>query len=209
MKPVYSTNEELGCGVITYGTKTFLVNFQDKDKVSNLKKTFFSFANEEDCYPSFVSNYQKISLLEFLYKHKPTLVEYCFENGDNTDLRSSNVKIYHLRHREVVTKYNVIDYNIGHFSSLGVDANVLKNPVWKIQGGGGGEIYLLMFCEKDTFCKLCPESYQKVLEFENKHNGGNKITWSRNASGYIVGTIRLYIHQVILDCYGNGKAQTL
>jgi hypothetical protein len=202
MKPTYSTNSELLCGVIDYGSKQYFVDISDKDKVINFKKSF-DFVNDEDVYPSFLSNYQKITLLEFLYKFKTSSVAYYFENGNFRDLRSSNVKIFHPRHQEVVAKYNVVDYNIGHFSSLGVGANVMKNPLWKIQDGE--EIYLIMFCEKDTFCKVCLESYQKILDFEKQHYNGNKITWSKHSNGYITGTPKLYIHQVIMNCYGNGR----
>ena len=64
-----------------------------------------------------------------------------------------------------------------------------------------------MYCEKNTICKLCPTSYQKILDFENKHNNGNKLTFYKHSNGYICTQAEnyIYIHQIIMDCYGNGK----
>jgi hypothetical protein len=63
-----------------------------------------------------------------------------------------------------------------------------------------------MYCEKDTICKLCPQSYQKLLDYEKVID--KKLSWYNN-NGYIMTHISsgklLYIHQIIMDCYGNGK----
>jgi hypothetical protein len=79
----------------------------------------------------------------------------------------------------------------------------MKNPIWKIKEDE--KEYILMYCEKDTICKLCPESYQKIIDYENNINNGNKITWYKHQNGYIMCSISLYIHQIITGCYGNGK----
>jgi hypothetical protein len=74
-----------------------------------------------------------------------------------------------------------------------------KNPIW-IEDG----IYK-MYCEKDTICILCPDSYNKIVEFETNLNDGKKITWFKHPKGYIQGYTNvktLYIHQVIMNCYG-------
>jgi hypothetical protein len=60
-----------------------------------------------------------------------------------------------------------------------------------------------MYCEKNTICKLCPISYQKILDYEYKNN--IKITWFKTVNGYIAGNNKLFIHQIIKECYGNGK----
>ena len=106
-----------------------------------------------------------------------------------------NAKLY------IEQNYNVIEYINGHCKNVGKHANVIKNPLWKIQENG--EEYLLMYCEKDTICRLCVHSYQKLLDFENNDYSGNKITWFKSLNGYIVGTNKLYIHQIITGCYGN------
>jgi hypothetical protein len=61
-----------------------------------------------------------------------------------------------------------------------------------------------MYCEKDTIIKLCQKSLNKIKEYENK-NEGNKITFFRHNNGYICSTTRLFIHQIITGCYGNGQ----
>ena len=86
---------------------------------------------------------------------------------------------------------------------MGQDANIMKNPIWRISENG--KEYLLMYCEKDTICKLCCESYQKILNYESNINNGNKITWYKHQNGYVLCSINVYIHQIIMDCYGNGK----
>ena len=60
-----------------------------------------------------------------------------------------------------------------------------------------------MYCEKDTICKLCCESYQKILDFEKEND--IKITWFVATNGYITGNNKLTMHQVITGFYGNGK----
>jgi hypothetical protein len=82
---------------------------------------------------------------------------------------------------------------------MGQDANIMKNPIWRINENGNE--YVLMYCEKDTICKLCSESYKKILDFENN----KKITWFKLQNGYIMGSNNLFIHQVIMNCFGNGK----
>ena len=65
--------------------------------------------------------------------------------------------------------------------------------------------YWLMYCEKDTIIKLCQKSFDKIKEYENTKNEGNKITFFRHQNGYICSTTKLYVHQIITDCYGNGQ----
>ena len=103
----------------------------------------------------------------------------------------------------VKNKYKVIEFNNGHSKSRGVHAYYhFKNPFWKIINENNEEI-ILMHCEKDTLCKLCPISYQKILDYETKNN--IKITWFVGCNGYITGNNKLTMHQVITNCYGNGK----
>jgi hypothetical protein len=103
----------------------------------------------------------------------------------------------------IENNYTVIEYINGHYKKLGKDSNIMKNPIWKINENN--KEILLMYCGKDTICRLCHDSYQKIINFENENYNGDKITWFKSINGYIVGTNKLYIHQIILDCYGNGK----
>ena len=202
MKPKYSTNEKLMCGVIEYNNKTYLVDLNDKDRIINFNKSFV-FVNETDIYPSYCYNYKRFNYLDFIFNYNQESVYFIFKNKNQYDLRRSNVEIYHIYHKIISQKYEIIEYKRGHYLTMGQDANIMKNPIWKIKENE--KEYLLMYCEKDTICKICPESYQKILNFENNNNNGNKITWFKLQNGYIMGSNNLLIHQVIMDCYGNGK----
>jgi hypothetical protein len=98
--------------------------------------------------------------------------------------------------------YNVIEFNQGHFKTIGAHAYCYKNPYWKIINDDNEEL-LLMYCEKNTICKICLLSFQKILDYEKENN--IKITWFSAANGYIIGNNKLTMHQVIMNCYGNGK----
>jgi hypothetical protein len=80
----------------------------------------------------------------------------------------------------------------------------MKNPIWRVREDDGEEV-LLMLCEPDNqICKLCPESYQVLLDYEKSI--GKKISWCIGKVGYAANSvIKLFLHQVITGCHGNGK----
>jgi hypothetical protein len=117
-------------------------------------------------------------------------------------LRKLNVEIVHKYNSVVKEKYKIIEYIQGHYINLGIDAYVMKNPLWRVLNDNDEE-ELLMYCEKDTLCKLCDESYQKILDYEKINH--KKITFYLHQNGYICCAIGLYIHQIITECFGNGK----
>jgi hypothetical protein len=201
-KPLYLTSDEFGCGMIKFGDKTYLVDPKDKDAIINSGKQFV-FANQYDIYPSYAHNYKRTSYVDFIFGFNNDSLHYDFKNGNQFDLRRSNVEIYHPYHTNITGKYDVIKYTAGHCTTMGQDANKMKNPMWKINEDG--KEIILMYCEKDTIFKLCPQSYQKILDFEKNENDGKKITWFKLQNGYIVGNNQLYVHQVITGLYGNGK----
>ena len=200
MNPVYSTDIKLLCGIINYNGKTYYIDFDDKDNIINFDKKFV-FAKEDDIYPSYYYNYKRFTYLDFIFKYNSESVHYIFKNGNPLDLRRNNVNIFHFYHKQLAENYTIIEYIEGHTYKRGQDANIMKNPLWKIEENG--KEYLLMYCEKDTICKLCPVSYQKILDFEQKNE--KKITWYKHQNGYILCSDELYIHQIITGCYGNGK----
>ena len=202
MKPKYSTNEKLMCGVIEYNNKTYLVDLNDKDRIINFNKNFV-FVNETDIYPSYCYNYKRFSYLDFIFNYNQETVYFIFKNENHCDLRRNNVEIYHIYHKNISQKYEIIEYMRGHYLTMGQDANLMKNPIWRIKENE--KEYMLMYCEKDTICKLCPESYQKIIDYENISNDCKKITFFRHSNGYICSSTSLFIHQIITGCYGNGK----
>ena len=207
MKPIYGTDELLNCGTITYGDKVYFIDYKDKDKIINFNKNFIFNDYDNEDYPSYTYNYKRFTYLDFIFSFNTESVDYIFKNKNKFDLRWCNVEIYHWYNKIIINKYDVIEYHNGHYLSMGQDSNIMKNPLWRIKEND--KEYLLMYCEKDTLCKLCFESYQKILDFELKNNN-KKLTWFKGSNGYIqthtsLENKCLYIHQIILNCYGNGK----
>lgn len=202
-KPIYSFDHQLFCGIIDYNNKKYYMDIDDRDSIINYSKNFF-FQNENDLYPSYNFNEQKINYLIFLYNFKEINVKYVFKNGNPLDLRRCNVVYYHVYHYKIITDYNTVEYIPGHCTKNGVDPYSMKNPMWKTQDNN--KEYILMYCEKETIIKLCPLSYQKILDFEKEHNEGKKITFFKHCNGYILCSNKsLFIHQIITGCYGNDK----
>jgi len=108
----------------------------------------------------------------------------------------------HHYHEKIMADYKVVQYIKGH-----INCGIEKNPVWIIDDNGK-EIFL-MFCEPDLLCILCRESYQKILDFEEKERDGRKFCWIRkNNTNYVRANhnnTSIYIHQVIMNYYGNGS----
>jgi hypothetical protein len=126
-----------------------------------------------------------------------------FKNNNKFDLRRNNITIYHNYHKFINEKYNIVNFELGHYTDNGKDAYVMKNPLWKIEENG--KEYILMYCEKDTICKLCKKSFEKIQEYEKNINEGKKLTFFYHSNGYICSSAGLFIHQIIMNCYGNGK----
>jgi hypothetical protein len=203
MKPIYGTDEQLNCGTINFGDKVYVVDHKDKDKIINFSKNFVFNDYDKEDYPSYTHNYKRFTYLDFIFNYNTENIFFIFKNNNKYDLRHCNVEIYHLYHKIISEKYKIIEYINGHYLTMGQDANIMKNPIWKINEND--KEYLLMYCEKNIICKLCPISYQKIIDYENNFNKGKKISWFKLQNGYIMGTIDLYIHQIITGCYGNGK----
>ena len=105
--------------------------------------------------------------------------------------------------------YIVVEYNNGHVKTIGKDANIMKNPFWKIKENDNDNETILMYCETTTLIKLCQKSLDKILDYEKSLNN-TKLTWYKGLNGYIqthnsVDGKVYYIHQIITGCYGNGK----
>jgi len=115
-----------------------------------------------------------------------------------------NEKItYHPYHETMVQTYDVLEYIPGHIPLIGREAYTMKNPIWRVREDG--EEVLLMLCHPDNqICKLCPESYQILKDYEQTNK--KKLTWCIFKNGYVHNSgISLYIHQLITECHGNGK----
>ena len=201
---------EKQCGVLEFNKeRIYLLDFEDFNMFTSFDKKF-TFDTEECVYPSYNYNYQRINLLAFLHKIRHDYLEHVFINDNIFDLRSSNITFCHKLDKEIKVNYNIIEYFEGHYPIAGCDINRMKNPLWKVTDKISKKKYILMYCVKDTICKLCEKAYEKILEFEKTTNNNKKITFYKSQSGYILGHHSTngnlyYIHQIIADCYGNGK----
>ncbi len=205
MKEITYINTELQCGIIEFGpNKQYFLDFDDFNRYVKFDKKF-SIITTNDIYPSYCYNYKRFTLLEFIYNIKQTdNINYIFKNRNLNDLRHINIDIKHKYHDIISQQYEVIQYIQGHINTSGKEANIMKNPIWKIKENNND--YLLMYCEPNTICKLCAYSYQKILDFETTKYNGKKITFYKQSNGYIsCHSGNLYIHQIITGCYGNGK----
>ena len=104
----------------------------------------------------------------------------------------------------------VVTFKPGHVKTHGCTAHQEKNPIWEIANAQTGEITpVIMYCEPNQYCELCPASYQKILDYEANHNKGEKATWYKTTNGYISCHNNVFIHQVIMETWGNGKGTSI
>ena len=198
----YDFDPSNNCGLIRFNEKNVIMDFKDFFSIINFDKNFINYT-EDKLYPYYLRHNQKISYLDFIFKYDDSNIKYVFKNNNPYDLRRQNIIIFHEYHNIINNKYKIIDYKLGHYTEIGKDAYVIKNPLWKIKEND--KEILLMYCEKNTMCMLCPKSYQKIVDYENLTNEGKKLTWYKHQNGYILNSNNLYIHQIITGCFGNGK----
>jgi len=195
----YDFDREDKFGKIHFDDQTAIMDLEDLFAIINYPHTFTRYTPDKQ-FPYYTVNYQCICYKKFIYKYNDINVNYVFKNGNTFDLRRSNVDMFHTYHNTIIQKYDVMSYHHGHISNNGKDACIMKNPIWRIRDSD--KEYILMYCETDTICKLCPISYQKILDFEHKNK---KIAFYKHSTGYIYCANNLSIHQIITGCYGNGR----
>lgn len=205
-KPCYCIQSEIQSKIYSlhYGaTYNFIVDaedfFQIRDHFGGKK---FKHDDEHE-YPFYKESNREISLLRHLYKFECSDTTYCFKDGNTFNLKRDNVECYPKMRTDIVDGYTIIEYIQGHYSTLGQQAYKIKNCLWRIVENG--KEYLLMYCENNALCKLCPESYRRIVQFEMTHNNNKKITWYKTSCGFIQGqtpcTKCYYIHQVVTGCF--------
>jgi hypothetical protein len=202
---IYDYDAENNCGLIYFNNKNVMIDFDDLFSIINFEKKFIYYDeyDKEIFYPYYLRHNKKISYLEHMFKYDGSNIKYVFKNNNRFDLRRQNINIYHEYHDKIINKYNIVNYNLGHYTYNGKDAYIVKNPLWFVNDDNKN--YILMYCEKDTIIKLCQKSLDKILEYEKEHNKNKKITFFKNNNGYIYSSVDLYIHQIITGCYGNGQ----
>jgi hypothetical protein len=204
MKPTLLIDETLMCGVLQYDTKSFKVDIADFNRINQCGKHFV-FDRDTHILPSVALCNGRMSLLEFIFEIKGVNINYIYKNDDSTDLRRTNVLIQHNKHNEICTQYSTVEYLGGHMPKLGPAAYTLKNPMWRVTDETGFEKVILLCDTTDTICFLCPAALEKLRAYEEKNNNRKAITFYKHSNGYILGQNNLYIHQIIMGCFGHGR----
>lgn len=204
MIPKYDINESLKEYKIIYGDKTYIFDSELFCKILNYNRGF-KIHNIDDDYPKYKNNNKYFNFLDFAYGVKNEEFNFKFVNGNKYDLRYDNVILENIAFETALKGLNVIKhiYN-GTIVNEGKYSGQIKNPICEILNEKN-EVEYLMLCNQGKLCRMCPLSYQAIRDFEKKHNYERPIIWSYKESGYILGNNNLFIHQVIKDCYGNGK----
>ena len=195
-----------------YGFNSFCIKFNsyqiiiDDKNIYKLMNYNNFYVNNDNDYPYIKCNNKKCkNIIELLFDNYTFLNHNIyFKNNNKYDLREENIDIK-FKGEELIDLdiYNIIDFKPGHLITKGVDSGIIKNSIWTVYDKKTFQKYYLMYCEKDTLVKLCDKS----LNIVNKYilSSKNNITFSKHGNNYIQSTCNKYIHQIILDCYGNGK----
>jgi hypothetical protein len=206
--PTFSKNDDLNCYNITGGDLVYLVDREDYQKILSVDRVFH-YDESKDEYPYYKNtNGKKINYIEIIYSINQFMNQIKHKNNNKKDLRRCNVEITSQHFAGALDGYDVIEYLGGHSKQFGIKAGMIQNPRWKIREEDGTES-IAMFCEPGVICLLCERSYDKIVQFEREYNEGVHMTWHSHSNGYVQGCCSgkktLYIHQIILNCYGNGR----
>lgn len=190
-------------GFIKINNIRIILDLDNLFKIINNSKIFTHYNPSVSIFPYYKRNKQIVTYKEYLFNFSPKNIYYIHKNNNNFDIRRSNIEIYHDYNKVIEVTYDIDSYNNGHFLRNGKSAYVMKNPLWYLKDNT-----ILMYCENNALIKLCPVSYKKILDFEKNNNDSKKLTFFKNAQGYICSHYKktcLFIHQIITGCYGNGK----
>lgn len=168
-----------------------ILDFKNKNNV-------FTYNKQISKYPYYSHNNQNIDLLEYIIGIRKDNLNITFKDNNIYNLCKSNIEYKHVYHKNIIQQYPNAQYITGHFKDNGKDAYIMKNPMWKINN-----IYYI-YCDNDYIININEKSLSIIRDFEKKNN--IVLTYHKHSNGYIVcNPCKLYIHQIIMDCYGNGK----
>lgn len=106
------------------------------------------------------------------------------------------------------SSFTLVEEYEGHYKERGKSAKTELNTIFVINDDKNDE-YCVMFCNPNDLTLFSKEDLNTVMFDTN----GDRITWSKNNTlGYIMSSVlsngkRLFLHQVIMNHYGNGKGQ--
>lgn len=186
---------------VTFESRVYII---DNEQISILKGKYYNFDISVSDYHYYCYNNQIITLLEHLNNFRQKNIIIKFKNGNRFDIRRSNIIIQHYKYNEIDTDYEIINYIPGHIITKGVETGYMKNPIWEVKNNN--ENILLMYCETNTLVTLCKKSLEIIKDFEKKYN--IQLTFHSCGNGYVgshFGSKYLYMHQIIMNLYGQGK----
>ena len=92
-----------------------------------------------------------------------------------------------IMHHYLVKRENMTCVWWGHYGN----GNFITNTMWRIRNNEGE--YILMYCHDFGICKLCPVSYQTILDYEKKYYHGRKLIFHIMKNGYKAKLSQKYI----------------
>lgn len=161
----------------------------------NSKKLFsLKFEEKSDYdYPYYTYNENKINIFEYLYKSRG--LDVTFKDNNKYNLTPGNIYLTHPYDSIIKKTYTNANYVYSHINTRGRDALYNKNPIWRISNN-----FLCMLCEPKTLVYIDNTSFEKIKKMN--------VTFFLCNNGYIAGRYnnkQYYLHQLLMDCYGNGK----
>ncbi len=167
-----------------------------KNNKININTIIENFNNETIKY---IENNEIYNLTKEIAKQK-----YCISHNIELCNKIEKKNKEHMKKMDdkVKEEYHLLKTYRGHIRTIGKDAYVEKNRMWKVYDEDKNKNILLMYCEPGKLINLCKKSLKKIKEFEKNNSG--KLTWYFHPNGYIQGSNNMYIHQIITNCYGNG-----
>ena len=177
--------------------------------------------------------YMKDYLVQNIFKEKYKEVKFISTN--QYDCRAKNIKIIYEEEIDTTDKeyfgecqksefkerfpdpdsgrYNILEYGEPITRTKGASAGQERNMYWKVYDMELDDTYYMMYASggskfDDVYFKFSEDCYDKVLNYF-----GYRPIWYYKEVGYIAtSTLHserkvYYLHQIIMDHYGNGKGQ--
>lgn len=201
---LFDINIELNKGFIIYKNYTNNENIiytLDLEDFINLFNNI-NIINFKDTYPLIKYKHKTLLLNEYIFnkicKFKFNNLVFTFKNNDFYDLTKKNIEYKHYYHNTIIKKYPNALYIQGHYKENGKEAYIMKNPIWKIDN----DLYL-MYCEDENIIIVDNKSLSILNDYELIN--GKQTVYKNSVNYYLCNPSKLYIHQIITKCYGNGK----
>ena len=156
----------------------FILDLSQFEKFNN-DEIYWNLNKDISDYPYYKKTFNiRDTLLEYFYTK---IYSVSFKNKNKYDLRKENCELTIINNnvdKYVRSKYNVLDYHIGHTRTN--SENKLYNMSWLVcdfnkQNPVDSDFYHLMYCEKDVLIKLSIAEYEKLIKYSDEIQ--YNLTW--------------------------------